>query len=475
MSEKNQMHELLEGFEFIKIYPGKQIKGTVILVESDKALVNFGYKADGIITKEDYTMEAVEDLTTILNVGDEIEAVVANNANDDGNVVLSRKEFEQQNNWDEIVEQFNKGETVTVKAVKANDSGVVAMFKGFSGFIPGSHLSMGRSKVTPSDYVGQMLEVRIIEAKMKNNRNKLIFSKKVLEVEAAKAKEVEAWEGIDTKEVYEGKVNRLADFGAFVEINGVEGLLHINEISWNRIKHPSEVLKEGDLITVKVLKKDVEKRRMSLSLKSTLKRPFEMFVDNHKEGEIVTGKIVTLTDFGAFVEIDNVQGLLHVSDISWDMVKHPQDVLKTGEEIEVKILNIDTKKERLSLGVKQLTEDPFVKYTKNLKRFDVVKGIVKSMTVEGVTVELAEEIEGFVPTNKVSKDRLRTPAQILEKDQEVECKITDINRKTKSIKLTMIIEQEESKKKEAQEEKVTSYTLGDDSFTIGDLFNQDKA
>jgi ribosomal protein S1 len=307
---------------------------------------------------------------------------------------------------------------------------------------------------------------------MKNNRNKLIFSRKVLEIEEAKLKEQEAWETLDLKEVYEGKVNRVVDFGAFVEVNGIEGLLHINEISWNRIKHPSDVLKEGDIISVKVLKKDLERKRVSLSLKATLRRPFELFTENYKAGDIVTGTVVSLTDFGAFVEIDKVQGLLHVSDISWDMVKHPQDVLKVGQEIEVKILAIDSKKERLSLGAKQLSEDPFVKYTKNLKRFDIVKGKVTSMTTEGVVVELADEIEGFVPTKLVSKDKLRTPAQILEKDQEVECKITDINRKSKTIKLTMIIENENEDKQDNRVENLSSYTLGDDNFTIGDLFTK---
>jgi ribosomal protein S1 len=471
MSEQNEMHELLENFEFIKIFPGRQIKGTVILVERDKALVNFGYKSDGIITKDDYTMDDVEDLREILKVGDEIEAVVASNTNDDGNIVLSRKDFEEQHKWDAIVELMKTGETVTVKTTNSNESGVIAEFKGFSGFIPGSHLSKDRN-ASPADFVGKNLEVRIIEAKMKNNRNKLIFSRKVLEIEEAKLKEQEAWETLDLKEVYEGKVNRVVDFGAFVEVNGIEGLLHINEISWNRIKHPSDVLKEGDIISVKVLKKDLERKRVSLSLKATLRRPFELFTENYKAGDIVTGTVVSLTDFGAFVEIDKVQGLLHVSDISWDMVKHPQDVLKVGQEIEVKILAIDSKKERLSLGAKQLSEDPFVKYTKNLKRFDIVKGKVTSMTTEGVVVELADEIEGFVPTKLVSKDKLRTPAQILEKDQEVECKITDINRKSKTIKLTMIIENENEDKQDNRVENLSSYTLGDDNFTIGDLFTK---
>jgi ribosomal protein S1 len=465
------MHELLENFEFIKIYPGKQIKGTVITVEADKALINFGYKADGIIFREDYTTEDLEDLRTKLNVGDEIEAVVINNSDDDGNVLLSRKQFEEQDNWNEILKLQNDDAIISVKVKSANDKGAIANLKGFSGFIPASHISMERN-TDPTDFVGKTLDVKIIEAKNKNNKTKLIFSRKVIEIEEARKKEAEAWDAIEVKEVYEGKVNRLADFGAFVEIKGIEGLLHINEISWNRIKHPSEVLKEGDFVSVKVLKKDADKRRMSLSLKSTLKRPFEIFSENYNENDVVTGKVVSLTDFGAFVEIDNVQGLLHVSDISWDMVKHPEDVLKIGDEVEVKILKIDSKKERLSLGVKQLSEDPFVKYTKNLKRFDVVKGTVKSMSVEGVVIQLDEEIEGFVPLDKVSKEKLRTPAQILEKDQEVECKILDINRRNKSIKLSMIVETEtEESKKKTQEEPV-SYTLGDDNFTIGDLFKK---
>lgn len=471
MSEKNEMQELLENFEFVKIYPGKKIKGTVILVNPDSALVNFGYKSDGIIEKENYTLEKVEDLSAILSVGDEIEAVVVSSTSDDGNVVLSRRQFEQEAKWNEVVDLFEKGERIEITVGKTNEKGAIANLKGFSGFIPRSHLSKNRND-EPADFAGKTMEVEIIEAKMKNGKNKLIFSRKKIELDEARKVEQAAWEAIEVKETYEGKVNRLADFGAFVEINGIEGLLHINEISWNRIKHPSDVLTIGDLIQVKVLKKDVEKRRMSLSLKATLQKPFEIFDENNKVDDIVTGKIVSLTNFGAFVQVENVQGLLHVSDISWDKVNLPEDVLNVGDEIQVKILKIDVKNERLSLGMKQLSEDPFAKYTKDKKRFDVVTGTVKSMTVEGAVIQLDEEIDGFVPLNKVSKDKLRTPAQVLEKDQEVECKIIDINRKNKTIKLSLIIETEAETKEKTSNKNAVSYTLGDDSFTIGDLFKK---
>lgn len=268
------MQELLENFEFVKIYPGKKIKGTVILVNPDSALVNFGYKSDGIIEKENYTLEKVEDLSTILSVGDEIEAVVVNSASDDGNVVLSRRQFEQEEKWNEVVELFEKGERIEITVGKTNEKGAIVNFKGFSGFIPRSHLSRNRN-VEPADFAGKTMEVEIIEAKMKNGKNKLIFSRKKIELEEARKVEQAAWEALEVKETYDGKVNRLADFGAFVEINGIEGLLHINEISWNRIKHPSDVLTIGDLIQVKVLKKDVEKRRMSLSLKANLQKPLK--------------------------------------------------------------------------------------------------------------------------------------------------------------------------------------------------------
>jgi|LGOV01.1.fsa_nt_gb ribosomal protein S1 len=471
MSEKNEMQELLENFEFVKIYPGKKIKGTVILVNPDSALVNFGYKSDGIIEKENYTHEKIEDLSTILNVGDEIEAIVVNSTGDDGNVVLSRKQFEQEEKWNDVVALFEKGEKIEITVGKTNEKGAIVYLKGFSGFIPRSHLSKNRN-VEPEDFAGKTMEVEIIEAKMKNGKNKLIFSRKKIELDEARIVEQAAWEALEVKENYDGKVNRLADFGAFVEINGIEGLLHINEISWNRIKHPSEVLTIGDLVQVKVLKKDVEKRRMSLSLKANLQKPFEIFDENNTVDEIVSGKIVSLTNFGAFVQVENVQGLLHVSDISWDKVNLPEDVLNVGDEIQVKILKIDVKNEKLSLGMKQLSEDPFAKYTKDKKRFDIVKGTVKSMTVEGAVIQLGEEIDGFVPLNKVSKDKLRTPAQILEKDQEVECKIIDINRKNKTIKLSMIIETEAEVKEKKSSKDAVSYTLGDDNFTIGDLFKK---
>jgi len=211
---------------------------------------------------------------------------------------------------------------------------------------------------------------------------------------------------------------------------------------------------------------------MSLSLKATVKRPWEKFVENYNVGDVIEGKIVNLTDFGAFVEIDDVQGLLHVSDISWDMVEKPADELNEGETIKVKILNIDNKRERLSLGVKQLTEDPFVKFTKNLKKYDIIKGKIKSMTVEGIVVEFDEQFESFVPMKKVSRERLRTPAEKFENGQEVECKILGFDNRKKQLDVTMITEKPE--KNSPKQDDQVSYTLGDDNITIGDLFKQNK-
>jgi ribosomal protein S1 len=471
MSEENKMNELLEDFEFVNIHPGKKIKGKVISVDEGKALINFGYKSDGVLRKEDYSLEEVEDLRDEIEVGDEIAANVVANEDDDGNVRLSRKGIEVEEKWEEIEELYKNKEDVTVKVFSVNKSGCEIKLKGFNGFIPRSHLSIDRS-TDPKDFLNEEVTARIIEAKKTNRRNRLILSRKVIELEEKRARDKEAWEGIEVGKEYTGTVNKIKNFGAFVEIEGIEGLLHINEISWVRIGHPKDVLTEGEEITVKVLSKDIEKRRMSLSLKATVKRPWEKFVDNYNVGDVIEGKIVNLTDFGAFVEIDDVQGLLHVSDISWDMVEKPADELNEGETIKVKILNIDNKRERLSLGVKQLTEDPFVKFTKNLKKYDIIKGKIKSMTVEGIVVEFNEEFESFVPMKKVSRERLRTPAEKFENGQEVECKILGFDNRKKQLDVTMITEKPE--KKSPKQDDQVSYTLGDDNITIGDLLKQDK-
>jgi len=471
MSEENKMNELLEDFEFVNIHPGKKIKGKVISVDKDRALINFGYKSDGVIKKEEFSLENIDDLTEKIEVGDEVAANVVANEDDDGNVTLSRKGIEIEEKWEEIEELYKTKEDVEVKVFSVNKSGCEIKLKGFNGFIPRSHLSVDRN-ADPQDFVNKEIKARIIEAKKTNRRNRLILSPKVIELEEKREKEREAWESIEVGKEYTGTVNKIKNFGAFVEIEGIEGLLHINEISWVRIGHPKDVLAEGEEITVKVLSKDIEKRRMSLSLKATVKRPWEKFVENFKIGEVVEGKIVNLTDFGAFVEIDNVQGLLHVSDISWEMVVKPSDKLNEGDTIKVKILNIDDKRERLSLGVKQLTEDPFVKFTKNLKKYDIIKGKIKSMTVEGVVVEFDDQFESFIPIKKVSREKLRTPADKFEKDQEVECKILGFDNRKKKLDVTMITEKPE--KKNSKQNNQVSYTLGDDNITIGDLLKKDK-
>ena len=471
MSEENKMNELLEDFEFVNIHPGKKIKGKVISVDKDKALINFGYKSDGVIKKDEFSLENIDDLTEEIEVGDEITANVIANEDDDGNVRLSRKGIEVEEKWEEIEELYNNKEDVEVKVFSVNKSGCEVKLKGFNGFIPRSHLSIDRN-ADPQDYINKEIKARIIEAKKTNRRNRLILSPKVIELEEKRIKDKEAWESIEVGKEYTGTVNKIKNFGAFVEIEGIEGLLHINEISWVRIGHPKDVLTEGDEITVKVLSKDIEKRRMSLSLKATVKRPWEKFVEKYNTGDVVEGKIVNLTDFGAFVEIDDVQGLLHVSDISWEMVEKPSDELNEGDTIEVKILNIDDKRERLSLGVKQLTEDPFVEFTKNLKKYDIVKGKIKSMTVEGIVVEFDDQFESFVPIRQVSRERLRTPADKFEKGQEVECKILGFDKRKKKLDVTMITEKPE--KKNPKQNDQVSYTLGDDNITIGDLLKKDK-
>lgn len=334
---------------------GDEVEGEILSKTRDSILVSLvGYKCDGIIAFNE--LSAKEDPIEVaekLNVGDVIKAKVIKLQNSDGYVVLSRLEYEREEAYKELEELFNEGKTfeVTIKEVK--EKGLVANYKGVRVFIPASQID---TKFTEdkSEYQNKTLEVKLIDLSLKKP-TKIVASRRIL-LEAAKNEhDSKVWESFNLGDVLKGEVKRFTKFGAFVEINGIDGLLHLSQISWNHIKNIEDVLKEGQIVDVKIIGLDKESKKLSLSMKELIAKPWDNVKEKYPEDSIVLGKVVRLNDFGAFVELEpGVDGLVHISKISHNRIEHPSEALKIGEEIKAKILSVDEEKKRISLSIKDI-------------------------------------------------------------------------------------------------------------------------
>ncbi|MGB4438292.1 MAG: bifunctional 4-hydroxy-3-methylbut-2-enyl diphosphate reductase/30S ribosomal protein S1 [Sedimentibacter sp.] len=472
MNEKNEqaeqagtMHELFENYGGVSyIRTGERIKGTVIYVRPDAISVNINYKSDGIITRDDYSLFEVPDLTQVVKEGDTIEAQVVKISDQDGNVVLTRKPLEEHKIWDELESMKNDGSVVETLISEASQFGIYGKVKGIKGFIPRNQISINRN-ADPSEYVGKNLKVKVLETKNNKGRRQLVLTSRAVEKVEKDAKDNEVWETIQEGEIYEGTVKNIQDYGAFVEINGIDGLLHINEIAWTRIKHPSEVLKTGDKISVKVKSIDKENKKLSLSYKATIKSPWAMFLDKHEKGDTVTGTVTRIVDFGAFVMVDEIECLLHIKDLDWARTEKVTDVLQEGQEVTAKILNITRKDRKVSLGLKQLIEHPFDKFVKDLNRDAIIPVEVTRILLDGVHVSVNGNIDCFIPIAKISNEKLRTPAQVVKVGEVKDAKVLGIDIKGKNLNLTFILE---DKGEEFENSDSAPYQPEDSNFTIGE-------
>ena len=335
-----------------KIYPKDIITGTVIDVKDDEVFVDIQYRADGIIKLDEMTEEERENPKDHFEVGSDIDVYVIKLDDGEGNVSLSTRRVQGMKSWKELLEKYENDELVTGEVTGFNKGGLTVDVNGIGGFIPASQVATYFVK-NFKKFVGETWELKIVS--IDERKNRLVLSRKDVLLDELEEK----WEELEEGQVIEGEVARLTDFGAFVEVNGLDGLLHVSDIAWSRVEVPSDVLSVGDTIEVKILKLNKEKNRISLGRKQLLDKPFEEFVKNHEVGEVVKGKVVNLLDFGAFVEVaEGVEGLVHVSEISWDHVEKPSDELNVGDEIEVKIISLDKEEEKIGLSIKQLTEAP---------------------------------------------------------------------------------------------------------------------
>ncbi len=353
---EEKMEDLMEEVEnsVSDIDNGDVVKGKVISVNEKEVILDINYSSEGVVDRKELS-NTNENPVDLLNEGDEIDVLVVELEGEEGNVVLSKVKADGIVGKNEIEAAFNEKSNITVKVFKDVKGGVLADYKGVTLFIPASLISV-RYIEDLKEFVGETLEIRIEELDFANNR--IIGSRKAIEKEELKVKKAEILENLEKGDIIEGTVTRLANFGAFVDLGGIDGLIHISQMSWKRINHPKEVLKEGQKVKIEVLKVNVKEERISLKLENFDDNPWKDIEDKLQEGQVVKGIVKRITGFGAFVEvIDGLEGLVHISQISDDHVNNVEDVLEVGQEIDVKVLNIKKDEERIGLSIKDTVEE----------------------------------------------------------------------------------------------------------------------
>jgi len=331
-----------------RIRAGQTVTGKVVLVGEDEVCVNIGYKADGIIKRSDLTQEDVK-------VDDEIEAEIVKVNDGEGNVVLSQRNIVNRKAWEALMAKFEANEYVEGVGKEAVKGGLIADVEGVRAFVPASQLAQHYVEKI-GDFVGKDMKLKIIEVDKQKKR--IVASRKAVIVEETAAREKEAWERLEEGIIIHGIVRRLTAFGAFVDVGGVDGLIHITDLSWGRISHPSEVVKPNQEVDVKILSLDRERKRIQLGFKQLQARPWDNASERYPEGSIVEGKVVRITDFGAFVELQpGLDGLVHISQCATQRVNKVEDAVQVGQVVRVKVLSVDTEKKRISLSIRQAMED----------------------------------------------------------------------------------------------------------------------
>lgn len=366
MNSINNNDEMMEAIEnsMVKVNRGDIIRGEIIYVTDNEVMVNINYKSDGIIYKEELSNDPQVKPKDLYKQGEEIDVYVVRLDDGEGNVLLSTKRLEAMKGWEDLEELFENNTIVDVKVLSAVKGGLSILVNGLTGFMPASQISVSFVDDL-SKYKDKEMKAKIID--LDKSKNRIILSRKVIEKKELDQKRDSLWANLEKDTIVKGTVARLTDFGAFIDLGGLDGLAHISDLSWARINHPSEVVKEGQEIEVKILDLDKAKNRISLGYKQIQPKPWDVFMEKNKVGDIVEGEIVNVLDFGGFVRLgEDVDGLVHVSQISEAHVNKPSDVLAKGDKVEVKIMEIDVDNKKISLSIKEAQRDKIVQGEKEI-------------------------------------------------------------------------------------------------------------
>jgi len=447
-SNNQELADLIDS-KFREFREGTIVKGTIIEIRPQVVLVDIGYKSEGAIPSNEFEDEEIE-------VGDEVEVLLEKLENDEGMVVLSKEKAAHKQNWEKIVKVFQDGGLVRGK-VKAVVKGGLTVNVGVEAFLPGSQVDI----IPPKDlneYVGNIYEFKIV--KVNDERKNIVLSRReVIEAERAELRQ-QFLRTVKVGDKVTGAVKNITDFGAFVDLQGMDGLLHITDMSWGRINHPSEMLIIGQPVDVVILDVDREKERVSLGLKQMSDNPWEDIERKFAIGSNVKGKVTKLLPYGAFIELERgVEGLVHVSELSWvKRITRPSDVLELDQVIEAVVLGISIEEQKISLGVRQLEPNPWDEIEVRYPIGATIKGPVRNLTAYGAFVELEEGIDGMVHVSDMSWTRkINHPSEVLKKNDEVEAIVLSIDKANQRVSLGL---------KQLEDDP---WSHIDERFKVGDL------
>ena len=408
---------------------GSVVKGTIIRLTSDFATVDVGLKSEGRIPLREFGQNPE------IKVGDIVEVYVDRYEDRDGNIVLSREKARREEAWVDLEKSLNAGERVNGVIFGRVKGGFTVDLNGAIAFLPGSQIDIRPIRdITPLMGVVQPFQI----LKMDKVRGNIVVSRRVVLEETRAEARAELINDLKEGSILEGVVKNITDYGAFIDLGGVDGLLHVTDISWRRINHPAEVLSVGQTIKVQVIKFNEDNQRISLGMKQLESDPWAKVEGKYNVGDVYTGKVTNITDYGAFVELENgIEGLVHVSEMSWTRKNvHPGKIVSTSQEVEVKVLEVDADKRRISLGIKQCTPNPWAAYIEEHAVGSVIQGKIKNITEFGLFVGLSDEIDGMIHLSDISWDKAGEEAvKEYSKGQDVEAKIIDVDVEKERISL----------------------------------------
>ena len=433
--EDLESYEDLENVELDKMYldsftdikEGEVATGTIVNVTDREVFIDIGFKSEGIVPKSEFPETPI--------IGEEHKVFINSFEDHKGHFALSKEKAVFLGRWNELKDAHEKDEIIKGTVIKRIKGGMVVDLNGVFAFLPGSQIDV-RPITNFDDYISKEIEFKIV--KVNETRKNIVVSRKVLLEVDLHEKRQEIINQLETGMVLEGTVKNITDFGAFIDLGGIDGLLHITDITWGRINHPSEVLELDKTVTVKVIDFDVEKVRVSLGMKQLDPEPWEGAEEKYPVDSLVKGKIVNMMNYGVFVELEKgVEGLIHVSEMSWTRhIKNPNELYKLGDEVEAKILSIDKEEKKISLGIKQLTENPWNEIENKYPVGSINKGVVRNLTQFGAFVELEDGIDGLVHISDMSWTKnIRHPKDFLKKGDHIDVKVLEASGENRRLSL----------------------------------------
>lgn len=427
--EELQQLSKLYSESFRDIKEGEILQGTIVGISNDNVVVDVGFKSDGSISKNEFNA------TEEIKVGTKIDVVIESVEDEEGNLVLSKKRADFLKVWAKVMDAFENEKIIGGKILKRIKGGMVVDLFGIEAFLPGSQIDI-RPVRDFDAFVGQTMDFKIVKVNIPTEN--VVVSHKVLIEETISDQRKEILEKLEKGQILEGIVKAITDFGVFVDLGGVDGLIHITDLSWGRINHPSEVVKLDEKIKVVVTDFDKEKKRISLSLKQLLPHPWGNIDEKYKIGDKVGGRVVSLTDYGAFIEIEKgIEGLIHISEMSWTQhISHPSQFVSMGQVVDAVILSLDKDEKKISLGMKQLTPDPWQDIVKKYPVGSNHEGVARNLTNFGVFVELEPGVDGLVHISDLSwTKKIRHPGEVVKKGEKIDVVVLGVDTEQRKISL----------------------------------------